>query len=210
MTAAAPVRRRADAQQNRERILDAADIVFQRDGVNAPLDTITAVARVGKTTFFRHFPDRQSLLASLLGRSMDELEDEAERVADRPDGLFRLIDLMAERIGLRAAFVEYWNAADPCHPAVRDAFARTGTIFSGAVAVARASGLCRPDLTVEDIGIIGRMLAAAVQGTAAAERSAAAKRGAQILLEGLRGQSPVAGHGLTARNSEEQDDDERA
>jgi AcrR family transcriptional regulator len=179
-----PSRQRADARLNRTRILDSADIVFRREGVDAPLDTIIRTAGIGKSTFFRHFPDRQSLLVTLLGRSMDELEDASNRIGDDPHGLFRLIELMADRIGLRTAFVDYWIAADRDHLAVRTALARTDAIFSRAIALARNAGLCRDDLTTSDIAMIGRMLAAAVHGAPPEEKAAVARRALNLIREG--------------------------
>ncbi|MEN3749011.1 helix-turn-helix domain-containing protein [Sphingomonas sp. HF-S3] len=178
---------RADAQQNHRRILEAADQVFQREGFDAPLDLIVAAAGVGRTTFFRHFPDRQALLVQLLERSVDEVHEQAELNRDRDDGLLQILAFMADRIGMRAALVEYWNAADPSHPAVQAAFARTGMIFADVIARATGAGLCRPDLTATDIAMMARMIAAAVHGAPADDKASAARRAATLLLEGYAG-----------------------
>ncbi|PXA95846.1 TetR family transcriptional regulator [Nostoc sp. 3335mG] len=182
-----PVRSlRADAQQNRQRILDAADQIFQRHGFDVSLDQIISAAGVGRTTFFRHFPDRQSLLIRLLERALDEMQEQAEQLRSRDDGLLVILAIMAERIGMRAALVEYWNAADPAHPAVQAAFARTGTIFAEVIARASRAGLCRADLTPSDIAMMARMIAAAVHGSPPGQKAAAAGRAATLLLEGYR------------------------
>lgn len=176
-------RERADARQNRERILAAADVVFQRLGVHAPLDAVIAEAGVGKTTFFRRFPDRQTLLATLLERSMDELRVEAEQVRERADALFHILAFTAERIGLRVALAAYWNAADPAHPAIQAAMAEVEPIFGAAIARAIAAGLCRPDLHTSDMVLVGRLLASAALADRSGGRAGAA-RAAQLLLEG--------------------------
>jgi len=58
---------RADAQRNREHILDVAEEYFAEHGVNGSLDALAKQARVGTGTLYRHFPTREALLAALLG-----------------------------------------------------------------------------------------------------------------------------------------------
>src|SRR5580692_10594283 len=55
---------RADAQRNRERILEVAKEAFTRAGANASLDDIAKQAGVGPGTLYRHFPTREELLRS--------------------------------------------------------------------------------------------------------------------------------------------------
>ena len=59
---------RADAEANRERLLDAAAEVFAERGINAPLSLISDRAHVGKGTLYRHFADRDALIVALGGR----------------------------------------------------------------------------------------------------------------------------------------------
>ena len=67
---------RADAARNRQRILDAADRLFARDGVACTsMDAIAAEARVGKGTLFRRFGDRASLALALLESSERAFQD---------------------------------------------------------------------------------------------------------------------------------------
>src|ERR1700730_12105675 len=56
---------RADAQRNRERILEVAKQAFTRSGADASLDDIATQAGVGAGTLYRHFPTREALLAEL-------------------------------------------------------------------------------------------------------------------------------------------------
>jgi AcrR family transcriptional regulator len=62
-------RRRRDARENRERILDAALLALKRDGHKVPMTTVAEEAGVGVGTLYRHFPDREDLLAGLTERS---------------------------------------------------------------------------------------------------------------------------------------------
>ena len=67
---------RADAARNRQRILDAAERLFTRDGVACTsMDAIAAEAGVGKGTLFRRFGDRPSLAHALLDSSEREFQE---------------------------------------------------------------------------------------------------------------------------------------
>jgi AcrR family transcriptional regulator len=70
-----PVRRktRADAQQNRERIVEVAKHEFTRSGGNASLDYIAKQAGVGPGTLYRHFPTRDALLETVYQTEVDKL-----------------------------------------------------------------------------------------------------------------------------------------
>lgn len=67
---------RADAARNRQRILDAAERLFTRDGVACTsMDAIALEAGVGKGTLFRRFGDRPSLAHALLDSSEREFQE---------------------------------------------------------------------------------------------------------------------------------------
>src|ERR1700748_4004035 len=67
---------RVDAARNRQRILDAADRLFTRDGVACTsMDAIALEAGVGKGTLFRRFGDRSSLAHALLDSSEREFQE---------------------------------------------------------------------------------------------------------------------------------------
>ncbi|MBC3839312.1 TetR/AcrR family transcriptional regulator [Streptacidiphilus sp. 4-A2] len=57
--------RRADAQRNKEALLDAAAAIFVRSGVEAPVRDIAAAAGVGTGTIYRHFPTRAELIIAV-------------------------------------------------------------------------------------------------------------------------------------------------
>ena len=64
---------RADAQRNRERILEVAKQEFTRSGANASLEEIAKKARVGPGTLYRHFPTREELLVTVYRSEMAKL-----------------------------------------------------------------------------------------------------------------------------------------
>jgi AcrR family transcriptional regulator len=64
---------RADAQRNRERILEAAKEAFTRSGADTSLDDIAKQAGVGAGTLYRHFPTRDELLEAVYRTEVEKL-----------------------------------------------------------------------------------------------------------------------------------------
>jgi AcrR family transcriptional regulator len=57
--------KRADAQRNKQTLLDAAAAIFLTSGVEAPVRDIAAKAGVGTGTIYRHFPTRADLIIAV-------------------------------------------------------------------------------------------------------------------------------------------------
>jgi AcrR family transcriptional regulator len=64
---------RADAQRNRERILEMAKEAFTRSGADTSLDDIAKQAGVGAGTLYRHFPTRDELLKAVYRTEVEKL-----------------------------------------------------------------------------------------------------------------------------------------
>jgi AcrR family transcriptional regulator len=91
---------RADAQRNRDRVLQAAKEAFNRSGADASLDDIAKQAGVGAGTLYRHFPSREALIEAVYRTEVEKLAA-AER---------NLAETMAPIDALRAwmlLFVDY-------------------------------------------------------------------------------------------------------
>jgi AcrR family transcriptional regulator len=72
---------RADAQRNRELVLDAAKVVFTRDGAAASLDEIARLAGVGPGTLYRHFSTRDALIEAVYRSEVEKLAASGPRFA---------------------------------------------------------------------------------------------------------------------------------
>lgn len=70
---------RADAQRNRDRIIEVARAVFREKGYDAPLDEIARKAGVGAGTLYRHFPTRDALLDAVMQAWVDSVEVATEK-----------------------------------------------------------------------------------------------------------------------------------
>ncbi|MDX6326739.1 MAG: hypothetical protein QOK15_3093 [Nocardioidaceae bacterium] len=72
---------RADAQRNRDRIVDAARDVFRERGYDASLDEVAKRAGVGAGTLYRHFPTRENLVDAIMQSWVDRVDEAAGKAA---------------------------------------------------------------------------------------------------------------------------------
>ena len=79
-----PARRkpRADAQRNRERILEIAKVAFTRSGANTSLDDVAKQAGIGAGTLYRHFPTRDALLEAVYRAGVERLAAAERELAE--------------------------------------------------------------------------------------------------------------------------------
>ena len=72
---------RADAQRNRDRLVEAARTAFRERGADCSLDEIAKRAGVGPGTLYRHFPTRDDLIDAVMKDWADRVLADAQRVA---------------------------------------------------------------------------------------------------------------------------------
>ena len=101
-----PLRR--DAERNRQRILEAARVVFAERGLSGSHDDIANEAGVGVGTVYRRFPDKEQLIDALFEARIEEMADVARAAAENPDPwnalvgfLVRAQELQSEDRGLK-------------------------------------------------------------------------------------------------------------
>jgi AcrR family transcriptional regulator len=101
---------RADAQRNRDRLLDAAVRAFSQKGPEVTLDAIAKDAGVGIGTLYRHFPTREALIEATYRNELARLCDAAPELARTmsPDEaartwMDRFIDYMSTKRGMADA-----------------------------------------------------------------------------------------------------------
>ncbi len=178
--------KRSDAQAHRVLLLDAADQVFSEHGVHVALELVTARAGVSRATLYRNFPDRTALMAALLERAFDRLEEQAHQLRGRDDGLFQLLGQLAELIAVSAPVSDHWRTTDRSSPVLAGAQKRLTRMVQPLVQQAIASAVCRPDLTAKDVVLVSSMLGSCLQGRTSAERRRLSRRALTLLLGGLR------------------------
>src|SRR5215472_404893 len=76
---------RADALRNRDRVLEAAKVVFSAGGPDASLEAVAKRAGVGIGTLYRHFPTREALFEAVYRREVEQLSELAEQLKHEPE-----------------------------------------------------------------------------------------------------------------------------
>ena len=177
---------RSDALQRRELLLDAANAVFSKHGVTAPLDQVVLQAGVGRATLYRNFPDRAALMEALLVRAADRIEERfgSQRKGNEQD--FKILMQVLAGFALESApMSDYWKAIDPAHPAIVAVRARLVELAREPLAQGQAAGHCNPALQPGDIPLLIGMLAASLRGRSDKERLLFVKRALKFLCEGV-------------------------
>lgn len=93
-------RPRTDKLRNRTHILEVAEQFFSEQGTTGSLDAIAKRAGVGPGTLYRHFPNREALLAALLQARDEELVSRRDAIrreeADSGIALARWLEALGE------------------------------------------------------------------------------------------------------------------
>ena len=150
-----PLRR--DAERNRQRILDAARVVFAERGLSGSHDDIAREAGVGVGTVYRRFPDKEQLIDALFEARIEEIADVARAAADHPDPweglvgfLMRTQELQSQDRGLKELVLGGARGAE------RGVAARSLIAPLAAEVLQRAkdAGVVRSDIELTDLPLI--------------------------------------------------------
>ncbi|MEC3974375.1 TetR/AcrR family transcriptional regulator [Amycolatopsis sp. H20-H5] len=77
---------RADAEENRRRLLDVAEDLFARKGIDVTVAEIVAAADVGPPTLYRHFGTKDGLVKALTERRSEVAAANLARALAEPTG----------------------------------------------------------------------------------------------------------------------------
>ena len=183
---------RADAQRNRERLIEAAISIALERGGDPTRDAVAQRAGVGIGTLYRHFPDQQSLLRAVALHVLDRtIEAGNTFLAEETDALMALRRYMHAAIdsGLGVLNLSYPFLENHDWPERRTA---AETIIDTLIARAAAQGRLRIDATRTDIALaIIRFSRPLGIGRSLDEERAVAHRHLDTYLDGLSAQ---AGH----------------
>ncbi|SFW81507.1 DNA-binding transcriptional regulator, AcrR family [Amycolatopsis australiensis] len=179
---------RSDAQDNRERVLDAARALFATEGLDVPMREIARRAGVGPATLYRRFPTKELLATEAFEdqmRACYAIVDEGLADPDPWHGFAlvveRLCELHARDRGFTAAFVSAFPHA------LDFAADRARALKSIAELIRRAqdAGRVHPDVVLDDV-ILVLMANNGIQAPTPAARVAASRRFAALALRGFR------------------------
>jgi len=181
---------RADAQRNRQRVLEVAEAVFADEGLDVPIDEIARRAGLGVGTLYRHFPTKEALFSAIVVGRVERATGHARALAATPPddpgaGFFGFLSYLLDQGAAKKDFVDALAGAGV--DLVRStAAARRGfrAALAKLLARAQAAAAVRDDVTVEDIVALVVGLFAAIERHAGAR--SARDRLFAIVCHGLR------------------------
>jgi AcrR family transcriptional regulator len=179
---------RADARENREKLLRAASSRFAAAGSGVALETIARTAGVGIGTLYRHFPTREALIEAVYRNEVDVLcASSGELLAELPADaaleawMERFIDYAATERGLSAALKSVASSQSELFPATRERLLRAiGALLGAGI----ATGRLRDDVTAEEV--LTSMNAVWMISDEGEQWAAKARRVLSLLMDALR------------------------
>jgi len=178
---------RADAQRNRDRILEVAKQAFARSGADASLDDIARQANVGPGTLYRHFPTREELLKAVYRAEMEKLAAAAERFGETMppvEALRAWMLLFVDAIAMKQLIAPALNAlvGDP-KKVFESSHAQIQQAIHGLVKRGVKAGDIRKDIDASDLF---RALVGAAHVAAIPDWERSTRRLVDILIAGSR------------------------
>jgi AcrR family transcriptional regulator len=177
---------RADAQRNRQRLLDVTIDVILEAGGEPSRDAIAERAGVGIGTLYRHFPDQQALLHAAarhaLERSISAGEAAVQNASNGVDAL---------RQYMHAAVDNGIGVVNVIHPLLRnrewpDLQARAGAMLKAIVTGAIKDGKLGSDVSERDVVFaMVRFARPLAIGLPLGEERAIAHRHLDLFIDGL-------------------------
>ena len=180
-------KQRADAQQNRARILVAAKEAFANCGAQASLDDIAKQAGVGPGTLYRHFPSREDLLKAVYHAAAEKLAHAATGFAETlppVDALRAWMLLFVEYLADKRIIAPALEAlVDDPHQVYEASYGQIWGAIRGLVIRAIKSGEIRADLDAVDL--LRALVGVATVG-ASSDWQQSARKLVDILILGSR------------------------
>ena len=145
---------RADAERNRQRLLEAAQRLFRERGLDVSVAEIAETAGVGRGTLFRNFASKEDLIAAIVADGMHEVAAQGDELLEAPDAASALFEFLAELAGrqqlnrdVAEALDESWLARED----IRGAHQEILVVLEQLLTRAQESGRVRRDVEATDV-----------------------------------------------------------
>jgi len=139
------------AEQNRQRLLNAAAEVFAEHGLEAGVEEIARTAGVGMGTLYRRFPTKDALISALVHDVLTSMLKFAVEGAERGDGTgleYFLEAASAYQAAHRGCLSRLWNAGIE-----HDLVQQIRHLIDAMLTDAKRHGRVRADITSADVTI---------------------------------------------------------
>jgi AcrR family transcriptional regulator len=127
-----PRKPRADAERNRQLLLETAKTLFEAKGSSASLEEIARQAGVGIGTLYRHFPTRDDLVEAVYRHETGQLAAAATRYAET------LAPLEALRAWLRL-FIEHMATKQGMSEALNSLVGGTSALYAASTELTKGA-----------------------------------------------------------------------
>ena len=185
------IRRRRDADRNRQAVLAAARELFAESG-DVAMYEVARRAGVGQATLYRNFRDRDALVAALAAEQLDALERVGSEHAGEPNAFFVLLRSLVETQARFPGLVECAHEAPVRSAELEPVQQRLIELLKGSLRDAQAAGLLRPDFKLEDVFLVVAMVDGALgRERNPARRAAVASRVLALALDGAKAGPPA-------------------
>jgi AcrR family transcriptional regulator len=179
---------RADAERNRQRLLEAGRAAFNAGGTSVSLEEIARSAGVGIGTLYRHFPTRDVLIAEVYRSEAAKLAEAAQRLSESEpplDALRKWLLLFVDYLATKLILVEAFKSM------VGDTSqltAASGDLLSSSINMLVKRAVESGDVTADDIDPIDllRAITGVAMAGAGPNWDSAARRMVDVLLSGLQ------------------------
>jgi AcrR family transcriptional regulator len=172
-----------DAGGKRLRLLEAAEAVFARDGLEAPVPAIAAAAGAGVGSVYRAFASKDEIVCALALERLRWVQERSREALENSDpwtGLEHLLREIADRQQGDGVLGEAFAAAFQ-RPDLAEPLAAATDAVDEVVARVRAAGALRTDITTDEL----RGLFTGLRAADAAQPGSGAKL-LELVLAGLR------------------------
>jgi AcrR family transcriptional regulator len=159
---------RADADRNRRRIIEAAQVLFAEQGLDASTNEVARRAGVGIATLFRRFPTRDDLLDAVFADKMADYSAAVETAladADPWRGFCAYIEQLCRMQAEDRAFADVLTMTFPAAPGLQEERDRSARLLTELLRRAKATGRLRPDFVHQDVPLILMANAGVVNAT---------------------------------------------
>lgn len=177
---------RRNAQQNRDRILAAAEAVFGEQGASGSTEEVARRAGVGIATVFRHFPTKDALVEAALLNHFAVLGERAAELAESRDparALRTLVRTMIETGATKITLASLLGARGEFPASVRGASDELRASVALVLRRAQQAGAARQSVTVDEVYLLVRGLATASATQPTSPRTL--RRAMDVVLAGL-------------------------
>lgn len=184
MSEQGPQPQRADAQQNRQRLIAVAREAL-RESPDASLNSIAKRAGVGAGTLYRHFPNREALVFAVYQDDVEEVSAQVPRIlAEHPpvEALRIWFEMLSARIRTKHGLGEALRSPE-AEKAIAESYAPVTAAITELIAAGEAEGELKSGLDPADVLLLMSFLWRTADDDAGRAQAA---RTLDLVLAGLR------------------------